>query len=373
MMRKSILLITAILLLITLIPHRSLYADTRIKDIVQINGWHDTRLFGYGLVVGLEGTGDSKNTQFTIQSLVNMLQRMGVTVPVRRVKVKNVAAVMVTAVLPPNSTKGSSIDVTVSSLGDASSLAGGTLLMTPLSATDGLVYAWAQGPISIGGFNVQVDVGNKIINNYTLVGTVTNGAIVEKEPVCEDIDLSTIQLSLMNPDYTTITRIKDKINGLYPGSAYPLDNSILEISVPYSMRNRAGWVDFIANIEKLKVEPDNKARVVVNERTGTIVAGANVSIGPVALAHGNITISISTLPIISQPAPFSPKGETVTTGESDITVNEEPARVIEIEERVNIYEVAQALNSIGAAPRDIIAIFQALKQTGALRAELIVL
>lgn len=373
-MKKIIPLIIVIFLIITLIPrHSELYADTRIKDIVQINGWHDTRLFGYGLVVGLEGTGDSKGTQFTIQSLVNMLQRMGVTVPVSQVKVKNVAAIMVTAVLPPNSTKGSSIDVTVSSLGDASSLAGGTLLMTPLSANDGLVYAWAQGSISIGGFNVQVDGGNKIINNYTLVGTVTNGAVVEKEPSNDEIDLSTIQLSLMNPDYTTITRIKDKINEIYPGTAYPLDNSILEISVPASMRNRAGWVDFIASIEKLRIEPDNKARIVVNERTGTIVAGAHVSIGPVALAHGNITISISTLPIISQPAPFSPKGETVTTGESDISVTEEPARVVEIEERVNIYEVAQALNSIGAAPRDIIAIFQALKQTGALRAELIVL
>ncbi len=373
-MKKSLCLIIIFAFLLTLFPcGSSLFADTRIKDIVQINGWHDVRLFGYGLVVGLEGSGDSKGTQFTIQSLVNMLQRMGVTVPVNQVKVKNVAAVMVTAVLPPNATKGSKVDVTVSSMGDASSLAGGTLMMTPLSAKDGKIYAWAQGSISIGGFNVQVDGGNKIINNYTLVGTVTNGAIVEKEVVGQDFDLSTLQLSLMHPDYTTITRIKEKINVIYPNAAYPLDNSILEISVPDSMRHRSGWVDFIASIEKIRIDPDTKARVVVNERTGTIVAGANVSIAPVALAHGNITISISSLPVISQPEPFSPQGETVVERQSDISVTEEQARVVELEERVNIYEVAQALNAIGAAPRDIIAIFQALKQTGALRAELIVL
>jgi len=351
----------------------SLHADTRIKDIVQINGWHATRLFGYGLVTGLEGTGDSKGTQFTIQSLVNMLQRLGVTVPVNQVKVKNVAAVMVSASLPPNASVGSNLDVTVSSMGDATSLAGGVLMLTPLSAKDGKIYAYAQGSISIGGFNVQVDGGSRIINNYTLVGTVTNGAIVERAALTGDIDLRTLQLSLINPDYTTINRIKEKINRRFPGSAYPLDNSILEISIPDSMQHRAGWVDFIASIENIRIDPDQKARIVVNERTGTIVAGSDVTIAPVALAHGNITISISTLPVISQPNPFSEKGETVRETQTNITVTEEQARVIPMEESVNIYDVAQALNAIGAAPRDIIAIFQALKQTGALRAELVVL
>lgn len=372
-MIKRLSLITILFICLFILPRGTdLYADTRIKDITQLNGWHDTKLFGYGLVVGLEGTGDSKGTQFTIQSLVNMLQRLGVTVPVNSVKVKNVAAVMVTAVLPPNAAKGSSIDVTVASMGDASSLAGGMLLLTPLSNKDGEICAWAQGPISIGGFNVQVDGGNKIINNYTLVGTVPNGAVIEIEPLKEFYDLKVLQLSLMNPDYTTVNRIKEKINELYPGTAYPLDNGIIEVTVPENMRHRAGWVDFIASIENLRIDPDSKARVVVNERTGTIVAGANVTIAPVALAHGNITISINTLPVISQPQAFG-EGETVVEGQVDVTVTDEQARVITLEERVNIYEVTQALNAIGAAPRDIIAIFQALKQTGALRAELIVL
>lgn len=373
-MRKSLNIIVLTLFLLTLLPNpQALKADTRIKDIVNINGWHNLNLFGYGLVVGLEGTGDSKGTQFTIQSLVNMLQRLGVTVPANQVKVKNVAAVMVTAQLPPTAAKGSAVDVTVSSLGDASSLAGGTLLLTPLSSKDGQIYAWAQGSISIGGFNVQVDGTNKIVNNYTLVGSVTNGAVIERDIINEMYDLKLIQLSLMYPDYTTINRIKEKINERFPGSAFPLDNSIIEVNVPDTMQNRAGWVDFIAQIENLRIDPDAKARVVVNERTGTIVAGANVSIAPVALAHGNITISIASVPVISQPEAFSEKGETVATQQTNIDVTDEQARVIQFEERVNIYEVAQALNAIGAAPRDIIAIFQALKQTGALRAELVVL
>ena len=362
-------LMTMLLMLGSMAP---LSADTRIKDIVQINGWQDVRVFGYGLVVGLDGSGDSKSTQFTIQSLVNMLQRMGVKVPLNKVTVKNVAAVMVTATISPGMRKGSQADVTVSSIGDAKSLTGGTLLMTPLSDINGVLYAWAQGPVSIGGFNVQVDGGNKIINNYTLVGTVTNGAVLDRELAPEFFDLNILQLSLMHPDYTTINRIKETINEIYPGSAYPLDNTTIEISVPDSLQHRAGWVNFIASIEKLKVDPDSKARVVVNERTGTIVAGTNVTIAPVALAHGNITISISSIPVISQPQAFG-EGETVTEQQTDIVVNDEQARVVSLEERVNIADVAQALNAIGAAPRDIIAIFQALKQTGALRAELIVL
>jgi len=350
-----------------------LRADTRIKDITRVRGWQNIPLFGYGLVIGLDGTGDSKGTQFTIQSLVSMLQRLGVAVPVGQVKVKNVAAVMVTAVLPAGAIRGSVLDVTVSSMGDATSLAGGMLLMTPLSDINGDIFAWAQGAISIGGFNVQVDGGNKIINNYTLVGTISGGAIVEKEPMTDLPDLRTIQLALQDPDYTTINRIRERINALYPNCAFPLDNSLIELAVPESLQHRTGLVEFISQIENLRIDPDSKARVVVNERTGTIVAGADVSIAPVALAHGNITISISSLPVISQPAPFSEKGETVTEKQSDIEVSEEQARVITLEERTSIYEVAQALNAIGAAPRDIIAIFQALKRTGALRAELIVL
>jgi len=348
------------------------FATVRLKDIAKINSQNEISLIGYGLVVGLEGTGDGKGTVFTVQSLVNMLQRMGVTVPVDKVKVKNVAAVVVTAALPPGTKKGSSIDVTVSSLGDATSLKGGSLLLTPMQSIDGRIFGYASGPISIGGFNVQVDDDNRIVNNYTLVGRVPGGLNIQIGYSMEDFDFKVLQLSLYNPDFTTADRLKDRINDVFPGSAYPIDQSTVELTVPDSMQMKSGWVEFVSTVENLRVEPDIPARVVINEKTGTIVAGEHVSIAPVALAHGTITIAVKSIPIISQPAPFS-KGETVRAKESFIEVEDEVARVVAMEERTNISEVAAALNGIGATPRDIIAIFQALKQAGALRAELIIL
>ena len=348
------------------------WADARVKDIASINSQNEISLIGYGLVVGLEGTGDGKGTVFTIQSLVNMLQRMGVTVPVNKVKVKNIAAVVVTASLPPGTKKGSSIDCTVSSLGDATSLKGGTLLLTPMQSVNGMLFGYSSGPVSIGGFNVQVDDDNKIVNNYTLVGRIPGGFKADVGYSMEDFDCRLLQLSLLNPDFTTANRLKDKINSVFPGSAYPLDAGTVELVVPDSLQMKSGWIEFVSRIENLMIEPDVPARVVVNEKTGTIVAGERVSIAPVALAHGTITIAIKSVPVISQPAPFS-EGKTVESRESFIEVEDEEARVVYFEERTNISEVAAALNAIGATPRDVIAIFQALKQAGALRAELIIL
>jgi flagellar P-ring protein precursor FlgI len=348
------------------------WADARVKDIASINSQNEISLIGYGLVVGLEGSGDGKGTVFTIQSLVNMLQRMGVTVPVNKVKVKNIAAVVVTASLPPGTKKGSGIDCTVSSLGDATSLKGGTLLLTPMQSVDGMIFGYSTGPVSIGGFNVQVDDDNKIVNNYTLVGRIPGGFKVDVGYSMEDFDCRLLQLSLINPDFTTANRLKNKINSVFPGSAYPLDAGTVELVVPDSLQMKSGWIEFVSRIENLRIEPDVSARVVVNEKTGTIVAGENVSIAPVALAHGTITIAIKSMPVISQPAPFS-QGQTVESRESFIEVQDEDAHVVYFEERTNISEVAAALNAIGATPRDVIAIFQAMKQAGALRAELIIL
>ncbi|MCP4567851.1 MAG: flagellar basal body P-ring protein FlgI [FCB group bacterium] len=346
-------------------------SSVRIKDIASYQNDAETDLIGYGLIIGLDGTGDGKGTQFTIQSLVNMMERMGVTVNAAQVKVKNVAAVMVTAKISSAHKPGSRIDVTVSSVGDASSLQGGTLLLTPLSSLDGTVYAVAQGAVSIGGFNVQLEDGNKIVNNYTLVGRVPDGALVQTQPT-EIGDSKDIYMSLLNPDYTTASRIVNRINREYGLTAYAIDEGAVRIRVPDSLSHPNDRIDFISTIGRLRVSPDAVAKVVINEKTGTIVAGQNVSISPVALAHGNLTINIRSTPVISQPGPFS-DGETVVTSESQLSVTEDKARVIQLPEVVTISQVAMALNSMGATPRDIIAILQALKETGALRAQLVLL
>jgi flagellar P-ring protein precursor FlgI len=368
---RLLMLILLIFVLVNILSLVQAYADVRVKDIARIDQVGDLDLIGYGLVVGLAGTGDGKGTEFTVQSVVNMLERMGLTVPRDKVKVKNVAAVMVTAKLPQSARVGTSIDVTVSSLGDAKTLEGGTLLMTPLRDRQGQLYAYAQGPLSIGGFNVQVD-DNKIVNNYTLVGRIPNGAKVEREPTVYDSDPNAFTLSLYEPDYTTVDRVVEAINKAYPGAAAAEDDGGVSVEIPKQFQNANGAVNFISTIEHLEVEPDLRAKVVINERTGTIVAGGNVSISPIALAHGNITVEIKSTPVISQPAPFS-QGRTVESQDSYINVTDEQARVVYFEERSSISEIASALNAIGASPRDIIAIFQAIKQAGALRAELVIL
>lgn len=347
-------------------------AVVRIKDICSFQSEQEDDLIGYGLVIGLDGTGDGTNTRFTIQSLANMMERLGLTVDADKIKVKNVAAVMVTARLSSQQPEGSYIDVTVSSVGDASSLQAGTLLMTPLASTDGTVRGIAQGPISIGGFNVQIDEGNRIFNNYTLVGRVPNGARITN-PIVAAIDGNNeMVLSLHNPDFTTADRVAERINIKYGFTSYAVNGGTVKVLVPDSMASEQNKVRFISDIGLLQIVPDHIARVVINEKTGTIVAGQNVVIEPVAVAHGTITVDIQSTPQISQPAPFS-QGETVVSSVPQINIQDEPAHVINIEEAVQLSDIAKALNSIGATPRDIIAIFQALKQAGALRAELVIL
>ncbi|MBN1212277.1 MAG: flagellar basal body P-ring protein FlgI [candidate division Zixibacteria bacterium] len=347
-------------------------AKVRIKDITVFQNKQETDLFGYGLVVGLDGTGDGNGTQFTTQSLVNMMERMGLELDRNKVKVKNVAAVMVTARMSSQQTEGAYFDVTLSSIGDASSLQGGTLLLTPLSDATGVVRAVAQGPVSIGGFNVQVDEGNRIINNYTLVGRIPGGGRTT-HPLSPTPDSDKeIFLSLVNPDFTTAHRVAERINIKYGLTAYAVDGGSIKVVVPDSLMHPNLRMQFLSDIGQLQIVPDNIARVVINEKTGTIVAGQHVTIEPVAVAHGTITVNIQSRPIISQPEPFS-QGETIVTQESYINVNQEKAHVVNLKGSVYLSDVASALNKIGATPRDIIAIFQALKQAGALQAELVIL
>jgi len=347
-------------------------AKVRIKDICTFQSKQEVDVLGYGLVIGLDGTGDGNGTQFTVQSLANMMERMGLTVDPDKVKVKNVAAVVVTGEVTSHHRTGSVFDVTVSSLGDASSLQGGTLLMTPLSGLDGSTYAVAQGPVSIGGFNVKVDEGNKIINNYTLVGRIPGGGKVTQELAGSEAYAPEFYLSLHDPDFTTACRVAERINIKYGLTAYAVNAGSVRIAVPDSLSHPSLRTRFVSDVGQLQVVPDSKARVVINERTGTIVAGEHVTIEPVAIAHGTITVTIQSSPVISQPNAFS-AGETVVAQQPYLSVNAEEARVVHLKGAVYLSDVAKALNKIGATPRDIIAIFQALRQAGALRSELVVL
>ncbi|HID96481.1 MAG TPA: flagellar basal body P-ring protein FlgI [Candidatus Latescibacteria bacterium] len=359
--------------LATVIPNLADGA-VRIKDIARIQGPGEVQLMGYGLVVGLNGTGDGKRTQFTVQSMVNLLKRMGISVDPQRVNIRNVAAVMVTARLSPFSKKGDKIDVTVSSMGDASNLEGGTLLLTPLASSDGTIYATAQGPVSVGGFTIEAGLfGEQTARNYTLVGRVPDGAIVELElPTTRKVP-ETLIITLFQADYTTAARIAEAVDEKFGQKlAKPLDASTVSVRLPEQVRDIGEVVNFIAQMETTLVVPDVVARVVINEKTGTIVVGENVTISPVAIAHGNLNIEIKARPLISQPPPFS-KGKTVVVPEMEISVEPEKARVMVLEESASVGDVAKVLNALGATPRDIIAIFQALKQAGALRAKLVII
>ena len=286
-------------------------SKVRIKDVTTFHTSEEIDLIGYGLIVGLDRSGDGNGTQFTTQSLVNMMQRMGLTIEKDKVKTKNVAAVMVTAHVSSDYSQGSAFDVTLSSIGDASSLQGGTLLMTPLSDAAGVVRASAQGAVSIGGFNVQVDETNRIVNNYTLVGRIPNGGKITV-PTTVSAPRNDIRLSLMDPDQTTAYRIAERINIEYGSVAIARNSATVEITIPDSLMYDETRTEFEARIGQMQIVPDGNARVVINEKTGTIVAGEHVTIEPVAIAHGTITVNIQSLPIVSQPEPFS-QGETVET------------------------------------------------------------
>ena len=371
-MKKIKITFSAMALVCLITAQSSLSDGVRLKDIASFGLEDDIQLIGYGLVVGLDGTGDSKSTIFTMQSLTNMMERMGLTLPADQVKVKNVAAAIVTAKLSSFNRVGSKVDCTVSSLGDASSLQGGMLLVTPLSGPDGAVYGTAQGPISIGGFNAQSTGGDKISENYTLVGRIPNGVIVEQYREAE-IDAEYININLLNPDFTTSQRLAGKINAsIEPGIAMAIDEGNVRLKIPPAYKALGGMVDLISRVETLEIIPDAIARVIINEKTGTIVAGEHVTLSAVALAHGNLKIEIDATPLVSQPPGFS-AGRTVVTRDSRISATAEPARIINMDEKTEISDLVEALNQIGATPRDIIAIFQALKMAGALRAELVIM
>jgi len=339
----------------------------RIKDITDIEGVRTNQLVGYGLVVGLDGTGDGTKAEFTLQSMASMLDRMGISVDSDDIKVENVAAVMVTANLPTFSKAGRRIDVIVSSIGDAESLYGGTLLFTPLKAADGNVYAVAQGPLVIGGFSAG-GAESTVQKNFPTVGRVLNGAIIEKEIVNNFSQKETLTLALHNPDFTTVSRVAEVINAaLLDQVAMTPDAGTINVKVPEKYKGNLVWL--VSMIEGLNVSTDSVAKVVINERTGTVVVGKDVRISTIAIAHGNLSVAIKESASVSQPLPFS-QGETVTTPETDMIVKEENKKLMLIESGVSIGELVRALNLLGVSPRDLITIFQALKASGALQAEL---
>ena len=342
----------------------------RIKDIADIKGVRQNQLVGYGLVVGLEGTGDSDDALFTIQSLASLLEKMGVTVqPDDIADVENVAAVMVTTDLPAFASQGSRIDVLVSSIGDAENLQGGTLLFTPLKGADGSVYAVAQGPVSTGGFAVSGNSGDEVQKNFPTVGRVVGGALVEQEIHSNFNQKESLTLALHEPDFTTASRVAQAINRAFYSQLAQTENAgSIQVSVPENYLGNT--VQFVTMIESLGVTPDMVSKVVVNERTGTVIMGENVRIATVAIAHGNLSIQIDESQNVSQPLPFSRGGRTVVTPESDIVVQEGKNPIFLVESGVSIGELVKALNALGVSPRDLIAIFQALKAAGALQAEL---
>lgn len=345
-------------------------ATTRIKDIVDIEGVRDNMLVGYGLVVGLDGTGDDlNNAPFTQQSLTAMLERLGVSIRDQNLDTGNIAAVMVTATLPPFTNQGSRIDVNVSTMGDADSLRGGTLLVTPLMGADGDVYAIAQGPVMINGFRAD-GAAAQIVQNTPTAGRVPAGAIVEKEIEFNLEELQQIRLALRNPDFTTARRVSAAINNfMKTGVARPENNASVTLNRPASYAGSI--VDLITDIEQLPVTTDQIAKVVIDESSGTVVMGADVRVSTVAIAQGNLTIKIVETPQVSQPNAFSENGETVVVPRTNVDVNQgEDVKLAVMESGVTLQDLVTGLNRLGVGPADIITILQAIKASGALQAEI---
>ncbi len=339
----------------------------RLKDIATIEGVRTNQLTGYGLVVGLDGSGDSQQTRFTTQSVANMLETYGISLPADKMKVKNVAAVVVTATLPAFARPGTTIDVVVSSLGDARSLQGGTLLQSPLRAANGQVYAVAQGPVSIGGFSAGSG-GSSASKNHATAGRVPGGAIVERETKTDLAPRDTINVTLDKSDFTTASRAADAINMRLGGHyARALDANVVSVSVPAEYQGDV--VPLIAQIESAELATDTAAKIVVNERTGTVIIGGSARISPVAVSHGSLVVEIATDVAVSQPNPVS-TGSTVVAPVSDVKVKEEGGSLMEINGGSTVSELVQALNALKVTPRDLIAILQAIKEAGALQAQL---
>ena len=344
-------------------------AATRLKDLAAIEGVRDNQLIGYGLVVGLNGTGDRRQTVFSVQSLTNLLQQMGVSVPPTAIRVNNIAAVMVTATLPPFAQPGTRIDTTVAAIGDAQNLQGGLLVLTSLKGVDGQVYAMSQGPVVTGGFIAGRGGNNQTVNHPT-VGRIPGGATVER--AAPSVAPTTrVRLQLKQADFTTAAKIaaavNEKFGDVKAGIAVPENSAMVTVAIPDSYASSR--INFIAELEAIRVEADRPARVVINERTGTIVMGKEVTVSPVAIMHGNLSVEIQTSFAVSQPAPFS-QGATQVVPQVGVGVKEEQARNIVLKQGATVEELVRALMSIGSTPRDVIAILQNLKTAGALEADL---
>lgn len=350
----------------------SAHADSRIKDLADIEGVRENMLIGYGLVVGLDGTGDRiRNTPFTRESLVSMLERMGVNIRSETLNTDNIAAVMVTANLPPFATQGTRLDIAVSAMGDAESLRGGVLLVTPLHGADGEVYAIAQGPVAISGFAAR-GAAASITQGVPTNGRIANGAVVEREVNYDLSALESIKFALRNPDFTTARRIADAINGrLSTVAAFVIDPGTVRVTRPNDFTG--GMVALITAVEGLRVDPDHRAKVVIDEASGVIVIGDDVRISTVAIAQGSLTVSISETPQVSQPSPFSERGRTVVVPRTTADVDEPPAQLKLVEGGVRLSDLIDGLNALGVPPRDMIAILQAIKAAGALQADIEVL
>lgn len=367
---KSVSLKWVLGVLLALCSLRPAYA-ARLKDVADIQGVRGNQLVGYGIVVGLNGTGDKKGTTFTNQSMTNLLERLGVRVDSKDLKLANVAAVLATATLPAFAKLGAKVDVTLSSIGDSTTLQGGVLLMTPLRGADGKVYAVAQGPVSVGGFVVEGG-GDTAQKNHPTVGLIAKGANVEREVPFDLFSSGQIKIVLREPDFVTATRIQEAVNTfLGAGRSKAVDNASVVIALSPVEANVP--VELVARLEELKVDPDSPARVVVNERTGTIIMGEHVRVSTVALAHGNLNITIRTERQVSQPNALA-GGNTAVVNNTDVQVGEEGGQLRMVHGGdVSLGEVVRALNQLGATPRDLIAIFQAMQKAGALQAELVIM
>ncbi len=353
-----------VFIILIIFSSSTLFAGVRLKNLVNVDGIRVNQLIGYGLVVGLNGTGDKSQTDFTVHTLVNMLDRMGITVDQKKVKVKNVAAVMVTAKFPPFAKAGTKADVVVSSIGDAKSIEGGTLLMTPLSAPNGEIYAVAQGPISVGGMNVSAG-GGGAVKNHPTVGRIPNGAIVEKE-IGYKLDQTSIMLSFKQVSLSNVVKSKNIINRIFKERIAEVDSpTTIKIKVPEGY----DYYDFLDAVLNVEIQPETYAKVIVDERTGTIVMGSDVRISTVAVSHGNLTIKITSTVEVSQPNAFA-DGETVVANQKNVEVEEDDSKLMVLPDGVMISDLVKALNSLGVTPRDLIAILQSIKAAGALHGEL---
>lgn len=361
-------LAAAVIILFIVLIHAQPAGAVRLKDISSFSGVRDNDLVGYGLVVGLSGTGDGTNSAFTITSMINMLEKMGVQVDRSSIKPKNVAAVMVTAKMPVSARPGSPLDVTVSSIGDSKSLFGGVLLLTPLKGIDGKVYALAQGALTVGGFSASGEAASASKNVVT-VARIPSGATIERSVPFDFNRQRKITINLSMADFGTTMQVVKRINAVVGGSfANAIDASTVDVAIPDQFRGN--MVPLMAALEDLEISPDVKAKVVVDEKTGTVVLGRNVRLTKVAIAHGNLQVVVAESADVSQPGPFAPEGaETVATPETELQVEEDNNRLMLVE-GATLQELVDGLNAIGATPRDLISILRTMKVAGALHAEL---